>query len=293
MRACSQFFIAICLVACCLAVGCSKGPSDMGEGAGGPLSEEFIGEGVAQTLDGYPVTSSWEAASERQAQRADRSFAILKQRQVPAYDGPLFVADDEAANLQSAQDVAKRTLVLWAVELRAEGVARDEAIALIEKLDLWDSVSPQEKLFLESEEPDPETAKALVWRLESIWVLLWSLGYIEELEWPTGMCDVTKLVKILKPLESDPNFISGAKLRSKAEILDQQDLAMRIHWAIRDASLSDAKMVPKGLDWTNRESMVPIELSPSVGVVEQRHYVLNWLVRYLDPKDWDNVDTPT
>jgi hypothetical protein len=34
-------------------------------------------------------------------------------------------------------------------------------------------------------------------------------------------------------------------------------------------------------------------MSAEVGVVEQRHYTLNWLVNYLDPKNWDCVDTPT
>lgn len=269
-------------------VGCSRQPDEViaPEQVQMPTVEPEI-------VDGYPVPHTWQAASENQARRAARSFSKLKERQVPAYEGPLFVADDEAANLQSAQDVAKRALVLWAVELRAEGIPQSEAIELIEKLDLWDSVSAEETAFLRNPDPDPEESKQLVWRLESIWVLLWSLGHVDELEWPSGMCDVSKLVKVMKPLESDPNFISNAKLRDKKEILDAQDLTMRIHWAVRDAFLGGQTLVPKGLDWSNRESMVPIESSPAVGVVEQRHYVLNWIVRYLDPKDWDSVDTPT
>jgi hypothetical protein len=38
---------------------------------------------------------------------------------------------------------------------------------------------------------------------------------------------------------------------------------------------------------------VPVTLSAAVGVVEQRHYTLNWLVNFLDPEMWDDVDTPT
>ena len=241
----------------------------------------------------YPAPETWEEASERQSQRAARSFAQLKQRRAPVYGGPLFVADDEQVRMQSPQEVARRTLVLWAVELRAEGVPQEEALGLINRLDLWDSVSPEEKRFLEDENPDPNESRALVWRIEAIWVTLWALGYIDQLDWPSGMCDVPKLVEILKPLEANPEFISGAKLRSKAEIMDAQDLIMRIHWAIRDAHLVRDGMIPENLDWSGDGPMVSIDMSAAVGVVEQRHYVLNWLVNYLDPKDWDNVDTPT
>ncbi|MFK8110656.1 MAG: DUF4272 domain-containing protein [Rubripirellula sp.] len=303
MQSSSRLAYVLSLLALCVC-GCSNDsapsptgpawdPADEGKAAGVAASERQAGSQMAATTGKYPDPETWEAAGERQAERAARSFAILKQHDVPAYDGPLFVADDDVAKIQSAEDVAKRVLVLWAVELRAEGVSQEEAIGLIEKLDLWDSVSPVEKLFLQNADPDPEESKELVWRLESIWVLLWSLGYIDELEWPSGMCDVKKLVAILKPLESDPAFITGAKLRDKAELLDAQDLTMRIHWAVRDSFLNANQMVPKGLDWTNTESLVPIGISPAVGVVEQRHYVLNWLVRYLEPKDWDSVDTPT
>ena len=241
----------------------------------------------------YPSPDKWEHANDRQRQRALRSFAQLKKRDVPVFPGPLFVNDDEETKLQTAQDVARRTLVLWAVELRAEGVPQKEALGLIDKLDLWDSVSPEEKRFLQEENPDPEECQELVWRLESIWVLLWALGYIEELDWPSGMCDVPKLVEILKPHESSADFITNAKLRSKAEILDAQDLIMRIHWAIRDAYLNKAGVIPEGLDWSKDGDVVSVTMSAEVGVVEQRHYTLNWLVNYLDPKDWDHVDTPT
>src|SRR5262249_13472055 len=114
----------------------------------------------------YPAPETWEHASVRQAQRAARSFAALKKRAVPVYSGPLMVDDDEQASLQPAQEVARRLLVLWAVELKAEGCPQAEAVGLIEKLNLWPSVSPSEKRFLQNENQDPEECQRLVWRLE-------------------------------------------------------------------------------------------------------------------------------
>ncbi len=240
----------------------------------------------------YPSPDSWEHANDRQRQRAERSIKQLKKRSAPVYSGPLFVDDDEEVKLQSPQDVARRTLVLSSVELRAEGFPKKEALDLIEQFALWDNVSPEEKRFLQDDKPDPHECQKLVWRLESIWVLLWALGYIDELAWPSGMCDVPKLVELLKPHESNSDFITNAELRSKAEILDAQDLIMRIHWSIRDAYLNHTK-IPKDLDWSNDYDMVAVTMSAAVGVVEQRHYTLNWLVNFLDPEDWDQVDTPT
>ncbi|WP_345681612.1 DUF4272 domain-containing protein [Novipirellula caenicola] len=241
----------------------------------------------------YPSPDTWEYANDRQRKRALRSFEELKKRNAPVYSGPLFGDDDDEVTLQNPEDVARRTLVLWAVELRGEGIPQKEAIELIEGLNLWGSVSPEEKRFLQNDDPDPAESQELVWRLESIWVLLWALGHVEELNWPSGMCDVPQLVEILKPHESNPAFIADAKLRSKAEILDAQDLIMRIHWTIRDAHLNHGGIIPEDLDWSQDYNAVSVTMSAAVGVVQQRHYTLNWLVNFLKPKDWDHVDTPT
>src|SRR5262249_51393009 len=141
--------------------------------------------------------------------------------------------------------------------------------------------------------PDPEECRRLTWRLESIWVLLWALGHVDELDWPSGMCDVPRLVKLVNPHECDPAFITTARLRPISELLDAQDLIMRIHWAIRDAFLHRGGQIPTDLDWSVHRDWVSVTMSPAVGVVEQRHHTLNWLVNFLDPEDWDHVDTPT
>lgn len=241
----------------------------------------------------YPSTTDWKHASQKQKARAERSFAELRERHVPVYSGPLFVDDEDEAVLQTPQEAARRTLVLWAVELRAEGVPQEETRAIIDNLSLWDYVSENEKQFLNQENPTQEESQALVWRLESLWVLMWALGYIDELNWPSEMCDVEKLAGLIAKYEDDASFVTNAKLRAPHEILDAQDLTMRIHWAIRDAYLHQGGMIPEELDWSNDPEYTPVTLSAAVGVVEQRHYVLNWLANYLNPESWDDVDTPT
>ena len=241
----------------------------------------------------YPNPADWEHASPRQRDRALRSFEHLGQHNVPAYRGPLFVEDDELIETQNGPNAARRLLVLWAVELRAEGVPRDEVIEIIEQNSLWVHVSPNEKQFLGESEPDADLCRKLVWRLESIWVLLWALGYIDALDWPYSMCDVTQLVRIVEPFESDATFISNANLRPKSELLDAQDLIMRINWAIRDSNLHGDGLIPENLSWSDDAEYVEVSQSAAAGVVYERHHTLNWLTKFLDPANWDEVDTPT
>ncbi len=244
------------------------------------------------TAPAYPSTGDWEHANDKQRARAERSLAQMKKRLVPVYAGPLFGDDEDEAVIQTAQNVARRTLVLWAVELRAEGVPDPEVRAIIDDLDLWEFVSENERRFLDDDDPSPEECQALVWRLESLWVLMWALGHIQEIPWPSGMCDVPKLAGILAEHEDDPSFILDAKLRPTPELLDARDLTMRIHWAIRNEHLQHG-MVPEELDWSGDPEWIPSKFSAAVGVVEQRHYVLNWLTNTLSPESWDKVDTPT
>ncbi|NJL43330.1 MAG: DUF4272 domain-containing protein [Pseudanabaena sp. SU_2_4] len=128
----------------------------------------------------------------------------------------LDIPDDEEAILRDSAEVVKRLLVLYAVVLKAEDASHQEMLGLMAEAHLWSAASPIEKRFLHQDYPPPEECSRMEWRLECIWLLLWALGYIQELDWPSDMCDVQKLIKILKPHEANPlKFIATAKLRSK------------------------------------------------------------------------------
>ena len=67
-----------------------------------------------------------------------------------------------------------------------------------------------------------------------------------------------------------------AKLRSKEEILELQDLTLRYNWACVDARINNKTI--EALDF---------------GVVFERHYALNWLLTVDGISDWDAVMTTT
>jgi hypothetical protein len=184
------------------------------------LQNDLRGRAGAEPPPGYPSPETWPHANPRQAARAARSFAILKQRAVPVYQWPLFAEDDDEVAVQSPAEVERRLLVLMWVELRAEGRPQAECLGMIEKFDLWASVSPTEKAFLQEKSPHPGEAQRLVWRLEAIRVLLWALGDVETLDWPDKMVDAYRLVPLVMTHEEDPDFIANARLRPTADLLD-------------------------------------------------------------------------
>jgi len=75
---------------------------------------------------------------------------------------------------------------------------------------------------------------------------------------------------------STVEWLALARLRPAEEIYDANEGIYQMHWAVRDARLND-KPVPNGYD---------------AGVVQERHYALNWLIGYSG-QDWDDVSTDT
>lgn len=226
-----------------------------------------------------------------QLERLARSASILDAKRIPRYPAPLYTSDISAIRLPSAPDAARRALVVWAVALRADGMPQREALKMLDDRRLWPYVSPKEAKYIRNSKPNPEESASLVWRLEVQWVLMWALGRIDDLSWPATMCDVPRLVQVMKPVEADATFIETAQLRPAKEILDAQDLIMRIHWAIRDAWLGK-RMIRSDLDWSATPPDVYATQAAAVGVVEQRHLTLNWLTQFGEA-DWDEVKTHT
>ena len=71
-------------------------------------------------------------------------------------------------------------------------------------------------------------------------------------------------------------FIKNAKLRSISDILNENDLIYRYHWAVVESRVN-------GLN-------IPSEINPSI--VMERHYALNWLIGYMN-QAWDDISTDT
>lgn len=213
------------------------------------------------------------AQSERQA----RVQGQLDQFKVPVFARPLrWMPDDSVVQLRSPQQIHQRVVALHGVIGYARHLTRNKSVP---------HVSPEEAAFLEN--PNPEWAQELIWRLEALLVLLWSLGEVAELPWPGSMCDVEAVHELAQRVS---NSAGEFRPRDVVTILDELERTSRLNWALRHAH-QHGQTVPVDLDWNGSSVFVAVSDCPLVGVVQQRHHTLNWLVRFQDA-EWDEVDTP-
>jgi len=160
--------------------------------------------------------------------------------------------------------------------VKGEVRGQDDAFIpeLVEKWSAASYFSPNENAFMTSQSPTQQAYTDHCWGYECVHVLLWALGYLDELQPPNTICDVANEVGILR--EHGPEaFFENARLRSQDEILDAADLYYRLHWAAIELRLNGKS-------------------SPHIdeGIIRERHRALNWLIRYMNA-EWDDVTTDT
>jgi len=202
-------------------------------------------------------------------------MAHLKTEGVPTIAHLPVIEDSREAKLRTQDDIAKRAIAVCLTAVKGEGLEQVIIDSLVARYGADQFFSPKEAAFIKDPNPDQQERIQFAWRYECYWVLLWALGYVDSLDRPEEICDVVKAVGILRNRDT-AQFLSDARLRSIASLLDEADLIYRYHWAVVNARL------------TNMES--PAKLDP--GVVQERHYVLNWLIGYMG-QEWDEISTDT
>ncbi len=213
--------------------------------------------------------------SKEAVERKQRSMDRLKKEGVPVMEHLPVIEDSTEAKKRTTEEIAHRAIALVICAVKGEGLDQAKIDALVEKYGAEEFFTPAEEKFLKDADPSQQDRINFAWKYECVWVLLWSLGYLEELPKPEAICDVPKLAGIFRDRDT-AQFIKDAKLRPFPEILDQADLIYRYHWATTDARIK-GQPAPAKLDG---------------GVVMERHYVLNWLIGYMD-QAWDDVSTDT
>jgi hypothetical protein len=206
--------------------------------------------------------------------RKERSEALLRSQGVPVNSFLPAIEDVGEFRPRTRDEIAHRAMALLAVAVKAEGMEQSRMAEIVREYDLGSLFTPEERAFIGDPRPSQHDRTQFVWRYEAAWVLLWALGYVESLDKPEAVCDVSRAVKTLTE-RGRGKFIADAKLRPVEDIVEQADRIYRYHWAVVDARLG-GRAVP-GLD-----SSVTLE----------RHTALNWLVRYMDA-EWDDVSTDT
>ncbi|MEH0153459.1 DUF4272 domain-containing protein [Limibacter armeniacum] len=205
-----------------------------------------------------------------QVDRKQKSLDYCKQHGIPTADHLKKIKEEDQVVLRTKEEIVNRALALCYIGLKSEGIEDSYLTTFESKYNLLPYLTPVETTFVESESPSVQQVENANWRYESLHLLLWTLGYIDTLSFPEEKSDVSANVKIVFE-KTREELIQQAKLRTKEEILDQADLYYRVHWACVDAGVKNQ----------------PVPANLNANVVYERHYSLNWLIRYME-LDWDN-----
>lgn len=219
-----------------------------------------------------------QQVGKEQLARKERSEAILRQKAIKINKHlPVVEAEDEVVT-RSATEIAQRLCVMAVVNMVAtDDAPAVEAIDYLKHYNLWEFVTPAEKDLLTNPAKEKKTRES--WRCEGLYVMFWALNKVDALNFPDTTVNMAGAGIEQYPVGEniDPNdFINSVtSVRSKAEILDMNDLYYRLDWACVDARLNNL----------STEGLHP-------AVVYERHYALNWLISYMD-QDWDDITCDT
>lgn len=213
--------------------------------------------------------------SKEALERKARSITLLRKDGVPVIDHLPVIDDSQKAKKRGPEEIAHRSIAVCITALKGEGLDQAAVNSLVAKFGADKFFSAEEAAFIKDPAPKQADLVKFSWRYECAWVLAWSLGYVDELKGPDKICDVPKLVTVFRDHDT-AQLIRDAKLRPLSEILDQADFIYRCHWAVTEARVK-GKEVPATLE---------------KGVVQERHYALNWLIGYMN-QEWDAVSTDT
>ncbi|MEL7258376.1 MAG: DUF4272 domain-containing protein [Pseudomonadota bacterium] len=213
--------------------------------------------------------------TEAQLARKEKSIAEIERLGLPYAENLPVIEDETKALRRSDEEVAARALAVMITAVKGE--TRDQALieSVVEQYGAWELFTPEERAFIEAVNLPDEAYVQMSWRYESVAVLLWAIGLIEELPAPDQIIDAAMLGSVFRELGAE-GLIQKARLRPQSEILDAADLAYRLHWAAVEARVNGAPS-PDGLH---------------PGIAYERHYALNWLIGYAG-LDWDNMATDT
>lgn len=180
----------------------------------------------------------------------------------PLQDSLPPMEEDGQVNIRSATEIGQRLLVLSYLNYFAwQPDWREQIMTEIVDEGLWKFASPREKSIFNEGAPGEEDLDYILWRNESIWVLLWALGSAGTLDLPNRHVDVEKMIELIPPLFEDSNtFLSSAEVRSHDDIMQQADLHFRLCWSVRE---SDGNGLP------------PPPIEP--GVAFERHFAFEWI----------------
>ena len=161
---------------------------------------EFTPVAHADLLDGDRPE---ETSADRE--RRERSVALLQTQGIPYLETLKSEVPETEVHLKSREEMMQRAATLFAVAVYSEVMLsenpdRNEALTYFNKMDeiygIQSWLTPAEAAYISNPDPTGQECIQFVWRYENCAVLLWAAGIVEELPYPSEICDVPVIAAI-------------------------------------------------------------------------------------------------
>lgn len=166
-------------------------------------------------------------------ERRERSLNKLKQLD-PHIPSDLEIPySQENSEIRQLEDVVHRAIALYCLATYADSLlqgncTRDESFEFAEKFikryNADKYFTPKEKEFIEIKAPTRDKIGKFCWKWESLYAILYCIGFIPDIGLPTQPCMVPLCSKVFAKNRTEDAFLKASKLKSKDEILDFGDL---------------------------------------------------------------------
>lgn len=186
---------------------------------------------TAQTADDLDRKALIEeldrAPTEEQLTRKARSMDLLRGQGIPVLDSLPVIADEARSTRRSDREVAGRALALMIVALKGETGDQGLVDTVVAQYSADPFFTPAERAFLDDPNPPEQMRVQMTWRYESVYALLWALGFYGELSPPDQLVDAGVLGTLFNQLGT-AGLMETAKFRPQSELLDMADLVYRM-----------------------------------------------------------------
>ena len=207
--------------------------------------------------------------------RKKRTEKLLKEMGIPINTHLHTLESEYSLHLKDIEQVIDRIIAITIVSAKGSGAPDETIDEFLESYNAKELFSPEEKEFIENEEPDQDEYNTYSWKIECNSALLWAVSLVRDLPFPNELSDVQKLYDLI--FQSERNeLLSQAQFRDYNILMDELDLYYRLHWALVETRLHNQELA--------------VSINP--GVVYERRYGLTWLLN-LAGEEWEDISMDT
>ena len=220
---------------------------------------------------------------EKQEIRKNKSIEIIKNLGITVNEGLPCVEDSSEVKLKNLDEICKRAIAcLFSIQVACDINQNNdykESVnffkKIMQKFEVENSLNSKDKRIFDGSYSAQDSID-MDWAYESYWVLVWALGFVDDIKDGGELCDCLQSIQLVINCENYEDFKSKCKLRDVEEILDMLDLYFRYHWALVDNKFINSETKIGDLNYS---------------LVVERRRAFEWLVS--DKEDWYEISLDT